>query len=530
MAPSLRSRFAPFVVALGIASLSALSAPKAAIAVIFGQKEVDQNDFAVLASPFGSGSYQLLILEQLNNKRPCWSESGSNPIIVDPLLLQFDFTGICARSTDSNGYSVRMAGRDFGLLQQLSVVRRENDLVLISTDLTNRDSPPLIIGQTNGLPPAGQFAKITLNPGWRLTKRTDGSKELGMVYLTSDTVPSFIKLTAFVDTQASWAKDFIDALAAQKIVSGFEDGGFHPNDPVTRVQFAAMVNKAFAYLQSQRAGITFKDIKPDFWGAEAIQTAYQKGFMSGYPDGTFKPNQQIPRMEVLVALANGLQLASQNTSALSFYQDAAQIPDWATGPIAGATERRIVVNFPRVRQLNPTGTATRADVAAFIYQALVNAGRMPTILSPFIVDIGTPTPANPLTTPTEPGTPPTAPTTPSTPIQPPPADPITPTPTPTPTPTTPSTPSSHPPQIPLLRRLLPLPLPPLPLPPSSHPPQIPLLLHPLPRPLPPLPLPPSSHPPQIPLLLHPLPRPLPPLLQRHQRPPVLVLLSFPRCL
>ncbi len=138
----LRSRIFPFIVALGVASLGTLSASKVAIAVIFGQKEVDQNSFAVLASPYGSGAYQLLILEQLNNKRPCWSESGSNPVIVDPLLLQFNFTGICARSTDSNGYSVRMAGRDFGLLEQLSVVRRDNDLVLIGTDLTDRDAPP----------------------------------------------------------------------------------------------------------------------------------------------------------------------------------------------------------------------------------------------------------------------------------------------------------------------------------------------------------------------------------------------------
>jgi hypothetical protein len=495
----LRSRVAPFVVALGIASLSTLGASKAAIAVIFGQKEVDQNEFAVLASPYGSGSYQLLILEQLNNKRPCWSESGSNPVIVDPLLLQFDFTGICSRSTDSNGYSVRMAGRDFGLLQQLSVVKRNNDLVLISTDLTNRDAPPIVIGQANGLPPEGQFAKIILNPGWRLTKRTDGSKVLGMVYLTSDTAPSFIRLTAFVDTQASWAKDFIDALAAQKIVSGFEDGGFHPDEPVTRVQFAAIVNRAFASLPSQRPGITFKDIKPDFWGAEAIQTAYQKGFMSGYPDGTFRPNQQIPRVEVLVSLSSGLQLASSNTNVLSFYQDAAQIPDWATGAIAGTTERRIVVDYPRVKQLNPTGSATRADVAAFIYQALVNAGQLPNIPSPFIVDLGTPAPVNPLaptaptqtapspifqnpapptqiaptpTAPTqtapqtEPSTPPSAPGTPS---------PVQPTPTPAPVapsapveppstaPTTPPTPVEPPPTAP------PTPSSPAPSSPSSAP-------------------------------------------------------------
>ncbi len=115
-----------------------------------------------------------------------------------------------------------------------------------------------------------------------------------MVYLTSDTVPPNIKLTAFVDTQASWAKNYIDALAAQKIVSGFQDGGFHPDEPVTRVQFAAMVSKAFASLPNQRSNTTFKDIQPNFWGAEAIQSAYQKGLCQGIP---MEPSSPISKFQ-----------------------------------------------------------------------------------------------------------------------------------------------------------------------------------------------------------------------------------------
>ena len=457
MATSIRSRLASIVAVLGITSLGLLPSAKTAIAAVFGQTEVDPNKFAVVASPLGATAYQLLILEQVSDARPCWSESSTNPTLIDPLLLQFDFTDICARSTDSNGYAVRMANREFGLLFQLGIARRENDLVLLATNLTNRDAPPIEIGRTNGLPPAGAFAKISLNPGWRLTKRTENGKVLGLVYLTSDTAPSNIKLTAFVDTQSNWAKTYIDALAAQNIISGFEDGTFRPNDPVTRVQFAAIVSKAFG-TPAQRPRITFSDIQPSFWGAEAIQVAYEKGFMSGYPDNTFKPNQQIPRVEALVTLASGLQFSSTGADVLSYYQDAARIPDWAMGAIAAATENQIVVNYPRVKDLNPARPTTRAEVAAFVYQALVNAGRLPTIPSNYVVVIGAPRPAQPPSS-TEPGVPTPNPSpTPSTPAPTPSVNPIpspapsptqTPTPTPSPAPSLFPTPTPSPTPLPI---------------------------------------------------------------------------------
>lgn len=418
---------------LGVACLGIMAASNAAIARVFGQKEVDQNSFVAIAAPYGGGSaYQLLVLEQLTSARPCWRESGANPVIVDPLLLEFDFTGICGRSTDSNGYSVRMAGRDFGLVYSLNVVRRENDLVLIATNLRDRDATVLEVGRTNGIPAAGQFAKIQLSPGWRLTKRTQDNRELGHVYLTSNNLPPEITLSAFADTQSHWARDYIDALAARGIVSGFsEDGTFRPDDPVTRVQFAAIVNKAFATLppKRERRGASFKDVAPNFWGTAAIETAYAIGFMSGYPDDTFKPNQNIPRLEVLVALSSGLNYSSTGGDVLSYYHDAGQIPDWASGAIAAATEKKVVVNYPRVHELNPNRTATRADVAAFVYQALVNAGQMPVIPSPYVV-AATPGTASP--TPAASPTPPLmerpiAPVSPATPdpeLAPVPADPV----------------------------------------------------------------------------------------------------------
>lgn len=192
---------------------------------------------------------------------------------------------------------------------------------------------------------------------------------------------------AFKDVPAGyWAKSYIEALASQNIIAGFPDGNFKPNDPVTRAQFATIINKALTPA-AKRAAIEFKDVKSNFWAYAAIQSAYKGQFVSGYPDGTFKPQQQIPRVQALVALANGLGLTTNNQNVLSFYNDAAQIPNYATASIAAATARQIVINYPTVKQLNPNVQATRAEVAAFVYQALVNAGRAPAISSPYLVQV-----------------------------------------------------------------------------------------------------------------------------------------------
>lgn len=190
----------------------------------------------------------------------------------------------------------------------------------------------------------------------------------------------------FLDVQGHWAQAYVTALAARGIVSGFPDGSFRPNDPVTRAQFAAIVNQAFSP-PAKRAGVDFTDVGRSFWGYGAINTAYRGGFLSGYPGGQFRPDLRIPRVQVLVALASGLELNTTDISTLSVYQDRTQIPEYAVGRVAEATRQGIVVNYPNAAQLNPNREATRAEVAAFVYQALVSAGAIEPIESPYIVRV-----------------------------------------------------------------------------------------------------------------------------------------------
>lgn len=190
-----------------------------------------------------------------------------------------------------------------------------------------------------------------------------------------------VQATTFPDIQGNWAQAFIEALASRGIIQGFPDGTFRPNAPVTRAQFAAMIRQAFDQ-PLERPATQFSDIPANFWALEAIQEAYRMGFIEGYPNNIFLPDQNIPRVQVLVALVSGLDLSApaQSTALLNqTFQDAAQIPDWAQTSVAAATVNQMVVNYPNVAFLNPNQTATRADVAAFIYQALVSQNQLPQI-------------------------------------------------------------------------------------------------------------------------------------------------------
>ncbi|MDJ0695339.1 MAG: S-layer homology domain-containing protein [Mastigocoleus sp. MO_167.B18] len=191
----------------------------------------------------------------------------------------------------------------------------------------------------------------------------------------------------FYDVSSNyWAAEFIQELARRDVIAGFPDGSFRPEQPVTRAQFAAMIRKAFQKAPERRA-VNFNDVSRNYWAYGAIQEAYTTGFLSGYPGNRFAPNQNIPREQVLVSLANGLDYSPSNNSinTLQYYNDSFNISNYARRPIAAATEKQIVVNYPNVQSLNPKATATRAQVAAFIYQALVSNNQASAISSPYIV-------------------------------------------------------------------------------------------------------------------------------------------------
>jgi hypothetical protein len=214
------------------------------------------------------------------------------------------------------------------------------------------------------------IAKTPIAPAAIATKATEPTPG------TVGTVEQPGKPKTFSDVPEDfWAKPAILALSSRGVIGGFEDGTYKPNQPINRGQFAAMIQKAFEKPRIKEA-MSFTDIKSGSPMTPAIEEATRTGFMSGYPNKEFKPEQSIPRLEMLSAIATGLSLKPQGDpiQSLAKYSDVAEIPKWAVPKISSAVEAGIVL--PNVSQLEPKKVATRADAASYIYQALIKEGKI----------------------------------------------------------------------------------------------------------------------------------------------------------
>ncbi len=183
-----------------------------------------------------------------------------------------------------------------------------------------------------------------------------------------------------------WARPFIVALVDRKIFADFTDSKFRPDEPMTRSELARLIER-MSDKEPLRKPIDFKDVKDQSPAASAIDRSVKTGYLKGYPDNAFRPDKEVPRVEVIAALASGLNLKSsaKASKTLQVYTDRKKLPKWAVDKVAAATEAGIVVNHPKPTLLQPNRIATRAEVAAMIYQAMAKEGKVPAKPSEYVV-------------------------------------------------------------------------------------------------------------------------------------------------
>ena len=103
-------------------------------------------------------------------------------------MSTFDFTGICNRYIDGNGYSLRIGADDLGTRYRLTVVNTGSDMELLAAPTRDRSQPTFLIASTGA---AGSgFLQFNLEPGWTLMRRAYGKKTLGHIYVYRDSAPA----------------------------------------------------------------------------------------------------------------------------------------------------------------------------------------------------------------------------------------------------------------------------------------------------------------------------------------------------
>jgi hypothetical protein len=160
---------------------------------------------------------------------------------------------------------------------------------------------------------------------------------------------------------------------------------------VTRAELAVLLQQAFVYQPQYRNWVGFSDIPANHWAAAAIQKAFEGGFISGYADGTFRPNQPVTKAQALVAIANGMDLVidperSNQTFLASMYADAFDVPDYAIVRSPPSPIAALWLTIPKSASSSPNQNITRAEIVAIIYQALAYQGGLPKLNSQYAID------------------------------------------------------------------------------------------------------------------------------------------------
>jgi hypothetical protein len=179
-----------------------------------------------------------------------------------------------------------------------------------------------------------------------------------------------------VSTQ-HYAKDAIEALASKFVISGYEDNSFRTDQSVTRAEFASMLIKAMGIVPKKDVIVPFNDVNVNDWYIDAVAAAKETGFISGYEDGTFRPNETVSRQEMAIMINKALRTggydkqftAAEQAAALANFSDRAVIPDWAK-EAASYVSNTGIMNGTADGSFAGEITADRAQAAVILYRML----------------------------------------------------------------------------------------------------------------------------------------------------------------
>ncbi|OXS54259.1 hypothetical protein B1A99_27105 [Cohnella sp. CIP 111063] len=209
--------------------------------------------------------------------------------------------------------------------------------------------------------PLSQSASLGLSPGANrfelIVTAEDGTK-------TTYTVEIAREQTGFTDIAGHWAERDILQAARTKLVQGYPDGTFRPNQSVTREEFAVMLANSLK-LEPSDAALAFTDAAEiGNWSKPSIARTVAAGIVAGYPDGSFRRHASIRRSEVALMVARALNLPAEGEAAPGFSDDSS-IPPWAARAVRALAETGIVTGRSGNR-FEPDAFTTRAEAAVLL--------------------------------------------------------------------------------------------------------------------------------------------------------------------
>lgn len=167
------------------------------------------------------------------------------------------------------------------------------------------------------------------------------------------------------DIQGHWAQSTVSEWVYNGYIVGYPDGTFRPDNTITRAEFVVLANKSFG--NTNTAVINFSDVKVTDWFYGEIGRAMAAFYITGYEDGTFRPEAQVSRQEAAVMVARLLQL-SATPSTIAFI-DMAEFPVWSSGHIGAVVTKGVMSGYPDMT-FQPNKALSRAEAVILLDGAL----------------------------------------------------------------------------------------------------------------------------------------------------------------
>ncbi len=187
------------------------------------------------------------------------------------------------------------------------------------------------------------------------------------------TVPAF----SYPDVDDShWAADQIKTLTEKGVVVGYPDGTFHPDENVTRAEFASMAIKALGQENTTVVQpVNFTDINEEFWAYDSIQKALYFDLIAAESgDGLFRPDDSVSRAEAITVAVNALtteQISVEKAKGIlaKKYGDLNKTPEWFIVPAGKAEILEMLITEPSSgKNIDAERPATRAEVTAILLE------------------------------------------------------------------------------------------------------------------------------------------------------------------
>lgn len=172
------------------------------------------------------------------------------------------------------------------------------------------------------------------------------------------------------DIDRHWAKSYIEYGVEKGYISGYADGTFLPDKAVTRAEFSKMINNAIGLSTSGSARGDFTDVDTDEWYFNEVKKAEYAGYITGYEDGSFKPSNKITRQEAAVILSR-IVIPTEERVKTTAFADGNTIDTWASDAVSMISAKGYIKGDENGKFL-PKGALTRSQAAKLICEVVTN--------------------------------------------------------------------------------------------------------------------------------------------------------------